>query len=95
MKEPLRVVVAEAVIPGLLKVVWNDGYEGVVDLRGLLGSGPVFDAIRDPRHFRAVKVDAFGHSVYWGEEGDEDVDFGSDRLPEMAEEQAAMLARAG
>ncbi len=94
MKKPLRIDVAEAVIPGVLKVVWSDGYEGVVDLRGLLKTGTIFETIRDPQHFHAVKVAAFGHSVYWGEDGSEDVDFGCDRLREMAEDQAALLAKA-
>lgn len=94
MSGPLQIRAAEAVIPGVLKIVWNDGYEGVVDLRGLLKAGPVFEPLRNPSRFRDVKVDAFGHSLYWGEEGDEEVDFGSDRLREMAEEQAALLAKA-
>lgn len=94
MKKPLRIDAVEAVIPGVLKVVWSDGYEGVVDLRGLLKAGPVFETIRDPQYFRGVKIDAYGHSVYWGEEGDEEVDFGCDRLREMAEDQAALLAKA-
>jgi hypothetical protein len=94
MNGPLRIEAAEAVIPGVLKVVWSDGYEGVVDLRGLLSSGAVFEALREPRRFHEVKVAAFGHSVYWGEEGDEEVDFGSDRLREIAEDQAALLAKA-
>ena len=36
----------------------------------------------------------YGHSIYWGEEDNEEVDFGCDRLREIAEEQAALLARA-
>lgn len=94
MKKPLRILTAEAVILGVLKISWSDGYQGIVDLRGLLPKGPVFESIRDPDHFRSVRVDEYGHSIFWGDEGDEDVDFGCDRLREMAEEQAALLARA-
>ena len=32
MKRLPRIVSAEPVIHGVLKIVWNDGYEGVVDL---------------------------------------------------------------
>jgi hypothetical protein len=91
----LRITAVEAVLPGVLKITWNDGYEGIVDLRGTIADGEIFDAIRDPEHFKEVRVESYGHSIYWGEEGDEEVDFGCDRLREMAQEQAALLARAG
>ena len=94
MKELLRIVAAEAVIAGVLKIRWNDGYEGIVDIRGLLNAGPIFEPLRDPEYFRSVQVEAYGHSIFWGEDGNEIVDFGCDRLREMAEEQAALLARA-
>ncbi len=55
----------------------------------------IFAPIRDPEHFKTVRVESHGHSVYWGEEGNEQVDFGCDRLREIAEEQAASVARAG
>ena len=89
----LRITAAEAVLPGVLKLAWNDGY--VVDLRRYIANGPIFEAIRDPVRFGMVRVESYGHSIYWGEEGNEDVDFGCDRLREIAEEQAALLARTG
>jgi hypothetical protein len=94
MSDILRITTAEAVVPGVLKVVWNDGYQGVVDLRGKIAEGKLFEHIRDPENFRKVRVESYGHSIYWGEEGDEEVDFGCDRLREIAEEQAALLAQA-
>jgi Protein of unknown function (DUF2442) len=93
MSDNLRITAAEAVLPGVLKVAWNDGYEGIVDLRGLIAEGEIFAYVRDPENFRNVRVESYGHSIYWGEEGDEEVDFGCDRLREIAEEQAALLAR--
>ncbi len=94
MTDILRIVSADAVLPGVLKLVWNDGYEGVVDLRGLIREGDIFEHIRDGRNFAQVKVESYGHSIYWGEEGNEHVDFGCDRLRELAQEQAELLARA-
>jgi hypothetical protein len=85
---------AEPVVHGVLKLVWNDGYEGVVDLRGIIADGAIFDQIRQPEDFAKVRVAEYGHSIYWGDEDNEEVDFGSDRLRELAEEQAALLARA-
>ena len=94
MSDVLRITAAEAVIPGVLKIAWSDGYEGIVDLRGIIADGEIFAGIRDPDRFSMVRVESFGHSIYWGEEGNEEVDFGCDRLREIAEEQQAILARA-
>jgi hypothetical protein len=94
MIDVLRIVVAEAVIQGVLKIAWNDGYEGIVDLRGVIADGDLFARIRNFDNFKNVRVANYGHSLYWGDEDNEDVDFGSDRLRELAEEQAALLARA-
>jgi hypothetical protein len=94
MSDILRISAAEAVLPGVLKLSWNDGYEAIVDLRGVIAEGEIFAPLRDPEEFRNVQVAEFGHSIYWGKDGDEDVDFGCDRLREIAEQQAALLARA-
>jgi hypothetical protein len=93
MSDILRITRAEAVLPGVLKLAWNDGYEGIVDLRGKIADGEIFEPIRDREIFKNVRVADFGHHIYWGDE-DDGVDFGSDRLREIAEEQAALLARA-
>jgi hypothetical protein len=94
MTELLRITAAEAVLPGVLKLTWNDGYEAVVDLRAVIAEGELFEHVRNPENFKQVRVESHGHSIYWGEEGDEEVDFGCDRLREMAEQQAALLASA-
>jgi hypothetical protein len=94
MTDILRITAAEAVLPGVLKLVWNDGYQGIVDLRGTIAEGQIYEHIRDPENFKKVQVEGYGHSIYWGKEGEEEVDFGCDRLREIAEEQAALLARA-
>jgi Protein of unknown function (DUF2442) len=94
MKDILRITAAEAVVPGVLKLAWNDGYEGVVDLRATIAHGEIFEHIRDPANFNKVRVESYGHHIYWGKEGEEEVDFGCDRLREMAEQQAALLAGA-
>lgn len=90
----LRITAAEAVLPGVLKLTWNDGYEGIVDLRSIIAAGEIFGYVRDPENFGKVHVERYGHSIYWGEEGNEEVDFGCDRLREIAQEQAALIAHA-
>jgi hypothetical protein len=92
VKDILRVIAAEPVIHGVLKLVWNDGYEGIVDLRGIISSGRIFEPIRDPDYFRQVRVERFGHYIYWGDDEFTQIDFGCDRLREVAEEQAALVA---
>ena len=42
MKKLSSIVDAEPVIHGVLKVKFDDGYEGVVDLRPLIAKGKVF-----------------------------------------------------
>jgi hypothetical protein len=91
----LRIAVAEPVIQGVLKLVWNDGYEGIVDLRGIIARGRIFEPIRDAEYFRQVRVERYGHHIYWGDDEFTQIDFGCDRLRELAEEQAALTARAG
>jgi len=93
MSDILRITAAEAVLPGVLKLAWNDGYEGIVDLRGAIAEGEIFESIRDPDNFKKVRVADYGHHIYWGDE-DDGVDFGCDRLREIAEGQAALLAHA-
>ena len=47
----------------MLKIKFDDGYEGVVDLRPLIAKGKVFAWLSAPERFAALKVDEFGHSV--------------------------------
>lgn len=94
MNDSLRITLAEPVVQGVLKLVWNDGHEGIVDLGGFMAEGEIFQHIRDPENFKKVRVGAYGHAIYWGEESDEEVDFGCDPIRELAEEQAALLAHA-
>jgi len=91
MKELPRIASAEPVIHGVLKLTFLDGYEGIVDLRGIMAEGEIFAYIRDPAGFRSVRVESYGHSIYWGEEGNEEVDFGSDSLRQRAIRQAEIL----
>ncbi|WP_291869814.1 DUF2442 domain-containing protein [Bradyrhizobium sp.] len=83
-----RIKTAEPIIPGVLKLVFQDGYEGVVDLRPLLAKGGVFTALQDPAHFTKVKVDEFGHSVSWINDDGYEVDLSADGLRRDCERQA-------
>ncbi len=79
MNDILRITLAERVVQGVLKLIWNDGYEGVVDLRGIIADGEIFQHVRNPENFKKVRVETYGHFIYWGDEKGEEVDFGCDR----------------
>src|SRR5882757_6952259 len=90
MKKLPRIVSAEPVIHGVLKIVWNDGYEGVVDLRPTIARGKIFSYLRKPRNFGKVSVSEYGHSIEWKNEKGEEIDFGADSLRAKAESQAKL-----
>ena len=94
MKDILRITAAVPVLQGVLKLAWNDGYEGIVDLRDILARGPIFQPIRDPEYFKQVRVERHGHHIFWGDDEFTQIDFGCDRLRELAEEQAASITSA-
>jgi hypothetical protein len=88
MKKLPYVVEAQAVIHGVLKVKFDDGYEGVVDLRPLIAKGKVFAWLNAPDHFAAMRVDEFGHSVSWQDDEGYAIDLSADSLRRDAERQA-------
>jgi hypothetical protein len=82
-----RVTAAELVVHGVLKLTWNDGADDIVDLRNLIADDERFERIRSPEHFKNVHVASHGQSIYWEEDGQKKVDFESDRLRKIANEQ--------
>lgn len=95
MTEIPRIVTAEPVIYGVLKIDWDDGYVGVVDLRPVLERGGVFAYLQDPDRFRRVAVGEYGHAIYWRTDHGEEIDFGSDGLRRRAAMQLELHRRAG
>jgi Protein of unknown function (DUF2442) len=86
-----RISTAEAVIHGVLKLRFLDGYEGVVDLRPLIDRGKIFAPLRDPGRFAEVSVGEYGHSIGWvGDDGSE-IDLGAGNLRLKAESQAQLF----
>ncbi len=88
MNDLPRIESAEPIIPGVLKLVFRDGYQGVVDLRPLLAKGGIFSSLQDPARFAEVKVDEFGHSVAWVNDNGYEVDLSADGLRRDCERQA-------
>ncbi|MGO9743596.1 MAG: DUF2442 domain-containing protein [Roseiarcus sp.] len=88
MKKLPCITLAEPVIHGVLKIRFDDGYEGVVDLRPLIAKGKVFSWLETPAHFAAVRVDEFGHSLSWLDGQGYTIDLSADSLRRDAERQA-------
>jgi Protein of unknown function (DUF2442) len=95
MSEIPRIVSAEPVIHGVLKIEWNDGYAGIVDLRPVIDRGGVLAHLQDPDRFRDVRVGEYGHSVFWRDNRGEEIDFGTDSLRRRAVTQEELHQRAG
>ena len=88
MRKIPRITHAEPVIHGVLKLVFQDGYEGVIDLRPVIARGKIFSWLQSPDHFAQVKVDEFGHSISWTNTEGHEIDFGADGLRRDTERQA-------
>jgi hypothetical protein len=82
----------EPVLFGVVKIVWLDGFEAIVDLRPVIAEGELFAFLREgPERFGAVALDEFGHSIRWIDAEGDEVDFGSDALRRRAQRQAEIL----
>jgi hypothetical protein len=90
VKKLPRILSAQPVIHGVLKISWNDGYDGVVDLRPTIARGKIFAHLQNPKNFAKVRVSEYGHSIEWTNEKGEEIDFGADTLRSKAENQARL-----
>ncbi len=90
-----RVTVAEPVVHGVLKIQWDDGYTGVVDLRPVISRGRIFSYLQKPENFEKLKIGEFGHGIVWVNDQGEEIDLGADSLRQRAEKQAELHRVAG
>ncbi|WP_428031751.1 hypothetical protein [Ancylobacter sp.] len=89
MSELPRIVSVAPVIYGVLKVVFTDGFEGVVDVRPLIADGEVFDYLRrDHANFDRVMLGDYGHYIFWTDDTGYEIDLGADGLRRDCERQA-------
>lgn len=92
MTEIIRMESVEPIIYGVVKIVWTDGFAGVVDLRPLISSGEMFAFLREtPERFNDLKLEEYGHKIYWIDDDGDEIDFGSTSLRKRAERQAELL----
>jgi hypothetical protein len=92
----IRMASAAPVLYGVVKIAWQDGYEGIVDLRSVIGDGDVFEFLRrSPERFLDVRLDQYGHRLFWTDDDGDEVDFGTESLRRRAERQFELLRAAG
>lgn len=95
MNEIPRIVSAEAVIHGILKIEWNDGYVGVVDLWPVISRGKIFAYLQDAENFQNFRIGEYGHALIWISDKGEEIDLGAGSLRQRAEKQAELHRQAG
>ena len=96
MTEIIAMHSAEPVIFGVVKIVWNDGFAGIVDLRPILAKGGMLNFLRvNPARFDDLKFEDYGHRIFWLDDDSNEIDFGSESLRQRAERQARLLHLAG
>lgn len=96
MTEIIAMQSAEAVIFGVVKVVWRDGSAGIVDLRPILAKGEMFNFLQvNPVRFDDLKLEDYGHKIFWLDDDNGEIDFGPEPLRQRAERQASLLHLAG
>jgi hypothetical protein len=66
-------------------VAFNDGLEGDVDFAEYVGSGPVFEPLKDPEFFRQARIE--GDTIAWPN--------GADIAPETLYERIENAHKAG
>jgi hypothetical protein len=86
----LRLTAVDPVIHGVLRLVWDDGYEGVLDLRPVIARGKILAPLQDAVLFAKVQLDPHGHSISWRGPDGEEIDFGADGLRTDTEKQAKL-----
>ena len=84
MNKPPRIRSVHAARPFSLEIEWTTGETLRVDIERLLKRFKLYEPVRNPRTFRHVSVDSWGHAVTWPG----NIDISADTLYELAREQA-------
>ena len=77
----MRITRVEVVAPRLLKLVFSDGTQKVVDVSPIL-EGPIFQPLQDPSFFALAALDLVSGTVVWPN--------GADFAPEALHELEAI-----
>ena len=95
MSDIPRKVSAEVILPGVLKIEWDDRYVGVADLRPVIARGGLFEPLKSPDQFGAFTIGEHGHALVWLNAQGREIDLGTGSLCKRAETQAELHRLAG
>lgn len=88
----LEVISAQYVEGHKIRVSFNTGQSGIVDLKDALW-GPVFEPIKAPSTFRQFKLSETLHTICWDNDADFAPEFLLDRMVEQSHEADAPAPR--
>ncbi len=72
---------------GMLSLIWEDGYSGIVNMQNTLTRGDAFHFLLDPAAFRTVQLGEHRRSIMWKNAHGQEIDFCADALREIATTQ--------
>jgi hypothetical protein len=87
MRTTPMILEAEPLDGYLVRVRFEDGTAGDVDLSYLLAYGGVFEPLRDPAYFRSLRADREAGTIVWPN----DADIAPETLYAAAQKRAAAL----
>jgi hypothetical protein len=88
------VVEAEAVILDVIKLVFDDGYEAILDLRPQMEKGN-WKNLSGWKEFETVQVEEFGSHMFWTNVAGHSIELPADWLRHAAERQEELRREAG
>jgi hypothetical protein len=88
------VVEAEAVILGVIKLVFDDGYEAILDLRPQMEKG-IWKNLSGWKDFAIVQVEESGNHIFWMDITGYQIELPADGLRHAAERQEKLRREAG
>jgi hypothetical protein len=87
----LEVVNAKYVADYKIRIRFNTGEEGIVDLSEALW-GPVFEPLKNPEVFRRLEVSDVLHTICWENDADFAPEFLYDKMIEQKEQEDRLAA---
>jgi hypothetical protein len=88
------VVEAEAVILGVIKLVFDDGYEAILDLRPQIEK-EIGKSLAGWKDFATAQVKESGGHIFWTDITGYPIELPADRLRHAAEKQEKLRREAG
>jgi hypothetical protein len=80
MSDQSKIVACEVPRHGVLRVTWEDGFSGNVDLHCTIERGGVYGFLVDPAAFAKVAIAEDGEALVWRDPDGDRIGFGTETL---------------